>query len=146
MEAASLSRNGAALAAPLRWARRGRGRAPAALLLASAAIAPLVLAPVGFPLHQNPSARWGVLPRPPFTKERSRVAIRLPGVRFWGAGGVLVLASPLLVCLPLAAVLRGMDPALEESARSLGMGAWRTFFRVPLPQTRIALLGGMLLV
>ena len=39
-----------------------------------------------------------------------------------------------------------MDPALEESARSLGMGPWRTFFRVTLPQTRVALLGGMLLV
>ena len=43
-------------------------------------------------------------------------------------------------------MLRGTDPALEESARSLGMGPWRTFFRVTLPQTRIALLGGMLLV
>ena len=39
-----------------------------------------------------------------------------------------------------------LDPALEESARSLGMGPWRTFFRVTLPQTRVALLGGMLLV
>ena len=42
--------------------------------------------------------------------------------------------------------LRGTDPALEESARSLGMGPWRTFFRVTLPQARVALLGGMLLV
>ena len=28
-----------------------------------------------------------------------------------------------------------MDPALEEAARSLGSGAWTTFFRVTLPQT-----------
>jgi len=43
-------------------------------------------------------------------------------------------------------VLRGMDPALEESARSLGMSPWRTFARVTLPQCRLALLGGGLLV
>ena len=39
-----------------------------------------------------------------------------------------------------------MDPALEETARSLGLGAWRTFSRVVLPQLRPALLGGLLLV
>jgi iron(III) transport system permease protein len=39
-----------------------------------------------------------------------------------------------------------MDPALEESGRSLGLGPWRCFFRVVLPQLRPALLGGMLLV
>ncbi len=39
-----------------------------------------------------------------------------------------------------------MDPALEETARSLGLGAWRTFLRVVMPQLRPALLGGMLLV
>jgi iron(III) transport system permease protein len=65
---------------------------------------------------------------------------------FWGASAIVTLAYYPLVYLPVAAVLRGMDPALEESARSLGLGPWRTFFRVTLPQTRIALLGGMLLV
>ena len=39
-----------------------------------------------------------------------------------------------------------MDPALEESARSLGLSARQTFFRVVLPQLRPALLGGLLLV
>ena len=45
-----------------------------------------------------------------------------------------------------AVALRGMDPALEETARSLGLNARQTFFRVVLPQLRPALLGGMLLV
>ena len=35
---------------------------------------------------------------------------------------------------------------IEQSAASLGLGAWRAFFRVVLPQLRIAMTGGALLV
>lgn len=64
------------------------------------------------------------------------------------AGAVLIVTLSYypLVYLPVAAALRGMDPVLEESARSLGHGPWRTFFRVVLPQLRPALGGGMLIV
>ncbi|MGF6758610.1 ABC transporter permease [Paraburkholderia sp. GAS42] len=64
------------------------------------------------------------------------------------AGALLVITSAYfpLVYLPVAAALRGMDPALEESARALGCGRYATFMRVVLPQLRPALLGGMLLV
>jgi iron(III) transport system permease protein len=64
------------------------------------------------------------------------------------AGALLVVTCSYfpLVYLPVAAALRGMDPALEETARSLGQGAWGSFLRVVLPQLRPALLGGMLLV
>ncbi len=65
---------------------------------------------------------------------------------FWGALLVVTSAYFPLVYLPVAAALRGMDPALEETARSLGCGPWDRFFRVVLPQLRPALLGGMLLV
>jgi iron(III) transport system permease protein len=51
-----------------------------------------------------------------------------------------------IVFLLVAVALRGLDPALEETARSLGLGTWRIFFRVVLPQIRPALLGGLLLV
>jgi iron(III) transport system permease protein len=64
------------------------------------------------------------------------------------SGAVLVVTCsyyPLLY-LPVAAALRGMDPALEETARALGCGPFACFFRVVLPQLRPALLGGMLLV
>jgi iron(III) transport system permease protein len=64
------------------------------------------------------------------------------------AGAVLVVTCsyyPLLY-LPVAAALRSMDPALEETARALGCGPFACFFRVVLPQLRPALLGGMLLV
>lgn len=63
-------------------------------------------------------------------------------------GALLVVTASYtpLVYLPVAAALRGMDPALEEASRSLGVGGLRGFFRVILPQLRPALLGGMLLV
>jgi iron(III) transport system permease protein len=203
MEAAGTSRNGVALAASFGWARRGRRRPPATLLLLSAAIALLVLAPVGFLINQTLATGWSEVERllfRPFVghllaNTALLVAIGtaactvigvgvawlvertdLPGRRIWavlaalpitvpafvtsyswvsitpavqgfaGATAIVTLAYYPLIYLPVAAVLRGMDPALEESARSLGLGPWRTFFRVTLPQTRIALLGGMLLV
>ena len=52
-----------------------------------------------------------------------------------------------LVYLPVAAALRGLDPALEETAHvARATGRVRTFLRVVLPQLRPALLGGALLV
>ena len=64
------------------------------------------------------------------------------------AGALLVVTCsyyPILY-LSVAAALRNIDPALEETARSLGCGPWSSFFRVVLPHLRPALLGGMLLV
>jgi iron(III) transport system permease protein len=64
------------------------------------------------------------------------------------AGAVLIVSLSYypLVYLPVAAILRGLDPALEETAASLGYGPLRTFARVVLPQLRPALLGGTLIV
>lgn len=66
-----------------------------------------------------------------------------------GIGGAVFIAacaySPL-VYLPAVAALRGLDPAIEEAARSLGLGPWRVFTRVVLPQLRIAAVGGGLIV
>src|SRR5476651_1419490 len=52
---------------------------------------------------------------------------------------VLILAEYPLVYLPVAAALRGMDPALEDVARSVGHGPRRIFLRTLLPQLRPAL-------
>lgn len=68
---------------------------------------------------------------------------------FEGAAGALLVVTASyypLVYLPVAAALRGIDPALEESARTMGCSPWACFRRVTLPQLRPALLGGMLLV
>lgn len=42
--------------------------------------------------------------------------------------------------------LQGIDPALEEAARSLGYGSRETFFRVVLPQLKPSMIAGGLLV
>ncbi|MBI5106074.1 MAG: helix-turn-helix domain-containing protein, partial [Solirubrobacterales bacterium] len=42
--------------------------------------------------------------------------------------------------------LRTIEAMLEETARSLGLGPWRTFYRVTLPRLRLALLGGGLVI
>lgn len=70
-----------------------------------------------------------------------------PGLAgFAGAALAMTLVSFPYVYLPVAAALRGIDPAQEEAARSLGSGPLRTLLRVTLPQLRPAAAGGGLLV
>lgn len=64
----------------------------------------------------------------------------------FGAGLVVICAYYPLVYLPVAAALRNADPALEESARTLGYTPRQCFLHVTLPQIKPALYGGMLLV
>ena len=63
-----------------------------------------------------------------------------------GAILILTLYSVPLAYLPVCAALRGLDPNLEDVARSLGLGSWRCFARVVLPQLAPALGGGALLI
>jgi iron(III) transport system permease protein len=100
----------------------------------------------------------------------------LPGARLWSGLAVAPLAVPAFVqsyawitlfpslhglfaavlvsvisyvpflYLPIAATLRRLDPALEDVAQSLGQTQWRVFKRVVLPQLRLALCGGSLLI
>lgn len=65
---------------------------------------------------------------------------------FPGAWIILTLFSFPYLLLSLRAALQGMDPALEESARSLGYSAWKTFWKMTFPQLRPALAAGSLLV
>lgn len=70
-----------------------------------------------------------------------------PGMRgFWGALLVTVVAYFPFIFLPAVAVLRGIDPALEEVSRGLGLSAWSTFWRVTAPLLRLPVLGGGLII
>ena len=72
---------------------------------------------------------------------------RLPEIYgFPGAALTLTLLSYPFVLLTVRSALLRMDPALEETSRGLGHGAWATFFRVTLPQLRPAIGAGGLLV
>ena len=81
---------------------------------------------------------------PPFISSYAWVSLSPDLQDFLGAWLVVTCSYYPLVYLPVAAALRGMDPTLEETGRSLGRGAWACFFRIVLPQLRPALLGGML--
>ena len=83
---------------------------------------------------------------PAFVNSYAWVSLDRSVVGFGGALLVITLSYYPLVYLPVVAGLRGLDPALEESAWSLGHSRWRSFRSVVLPQLRPALLGGMLLV
>jgi iron(III) transport system permease protein len=65
---------------------------------------------------------------------------------FVGAAGIIAFTYYPIVFLLVMVALRGLDPALEETGRSLGLNGWQTFFRVVLPQVKPALYGGLLLV
>ena len=64
----------------------------------------------------------------------------------WSGALIATLSYFPLVYIPAAATLGRMDPAMEQSAASMGRGPWAVFFRVVLPQLRIAMSGGALLV
>lgn len=64
---------------------------------------------------------------------------------FWPTAIVLIVSTFPYVHLPVAAALSRIDPALEDMARSLGSGPWRTFFTVTLRQTTPAAIAGALL-
>ena len=77
----------------------------------------------------------------PFGLERLPEIYGFPGALL----AVTLVAYPYIL-LPLQASIRGLDPRLEEVARSLGHGQWDTFRRVVFPQLRPAMAAGALLV
>ncbi|MCW3001406.1 MAG: ABC-type transporter, integral rane subunit [Conexibacter sp.] len=83
---------------------------------------------------------------PAFVNSYGWVSLTTRVEGFGGALLIVTLSYFPLVYLPVAATLRGLDPALEDTAHALGHGRARTFLRVVLPQLRLALLGGTLLV
>lgn len=70
-----------------------------------------------------------------------------PGLRGL-TGGVLVsvFAYFPFLYLPIAAALRRLDPGVEDAAAALGLPPLQVFLRVVLPQLRLALCGGSLLI
>lgn len=71
----------------------------------------------------------------------------IPSIHGLPAGVIVsVIAYFPFLYLPIAATLRRLDPAIEDVAQSLGLKPWAVFFRVVLPQLRLAICGGALLV
>jgi iron(III) transport system permease protein len=99
-----------------------------------------------------PGRRWwhllmcAPLAVPAFVNSYGWVSLTHDVQGYGGAVLITTLSYYPLVYLPVAAMLRGLDPALEEAAYSLGYRPFAAFFKVVLPQLKPALLGGSLLV
>jgi iron(III) transport system permease protein len=83
---------------------------------------------------------------PAFVNSYGWVSVTHDVQSYPGAVLVVTLSYFPLVYLPMVAALRGVDPALEEVAFSLGRSRWATFRSVVLRGTMPAMLGGGLLV
>lgn len=71
------------------------------------------------------------------------------GIRFWGTLAGIV-AAMLFVSAPYTVSaarigFESVDPRLEKIARTLGLGPWRTFWRVTLPLARRSIMTGLVL-
>lgn len=83
---------------------------------------------------------------PAFVSSYTWLSISPAFATFGGAVLVVTASYYPFIYLSVSASLRSMDPALEETARSLGLNLGQVFWRVVFPQLRPALLGGTLLV
>jgi iron(III) transport system permease protein len=133
-----------AVGLPLAWLVT-RTDLPARRLIAVAAPLPLVI-----PSYVAALALLGAFgPRGLLQRvlEGSLGVERLPEIYgFVGAWLALTLSTYPYVFLLTAAALRGLDPALEEAARTLGHSGWSVFRRVTLPGLRPSLGAASLLV
>jgi putative spermidine/putrescine transport system permease protein len=85
----------------------------------------------------NEFLRWvGVI-----DKEPVRLMYNFTGV----VVGLVQFSLPFMV-LSLVGVIQGINPSLEEAARSLGARRWQTFWKITVPMSMPGILAGLLLV
>ncbi|CAG7574438.1 iron(III) transport system permease protein [Barrientosiimonas humi] len=83
---------------------------------------------------------------PAFVSAYAWISVRPGFTGLWAAALVTTLAYYPFVFLPVAAMLRALDGADEDVARSLGLSRGRAVVRTVLPRLRPAICGGALLV
>jgi ABC-type spermidine/putrescine transport system permease subunit II len=123
--------------------------------LATAAVSTVLGAAAAFALVRKPVAGRGAvlgLALAPLIMPRIIIAVALfylyarLGLLGTGVGLVLghtVLAVPY-VLITVMAVLRTYDERLDQAARTLGAGPWRTLWHITLPQIRPGIIAGFL--
>jgi len=83
---------------------------------------------------------------PAFVQSYAWISV-VPGLHGLSGGVfVSVLAYTPFMYLPVAAQLRRLDPAIEDAAAALGDHPWKVFVRAVLPQLRLSICGGSLLI
>lgn len=124
-----------------------RLRTPGRTLLEQLVILPLYITPLLTAIAWS----WLGTPRGGLINVAARALLGTEGalVDVQGAGGVIFVASLSAAPVPfllIGAALRGMDPALEDSARIHGASAARALRTVTLPIMLPAIVGSALLV
>ena len=140
---ATVTLGSAAIAVPLAWLTV-RTDLPLRGMWSVLAVLPLVIPSyVGAFLFVSLLGPRGTLQQMlgPLGVERLPEVYGLPG-----ASLTLVLLSYPYLLLVMRGAWANLDPATEDSARSLGHGSWSTMLRVTLPQLRPAIAVGSLLV
>lgn len=124
-------------------------------LVAATMLTSAVIGLAGAWLVERTTLRWrplwhallvAPLAVPAFVNSYGWVSLTSSVQNYAGALLIITLSYAPLVYLPTVVMLRGLDPALEETAYALGHSRWRTFWTVVVPQLRPAVLGGCLLV
>jgi iron(III) transport system permease protein len=83
---------------------------------------------------------------PAFVQSYAWISL-VPSMHGLSAGVFIsVIAYVPFIYLPASAVLRRLDPGLEDAAASLGSTPTAVFFRVVLPQLKLAIWGGSILI
>lgn len=65
------------------------------------------------------------------------------GLGFWTAIVALVVYAQLVLVRNVAVGLRGVDPAISEAARGMGMSPWQRLARVELPLALPVIIAGV---
>ena len=65
---------------------------------------------------------------------------------FFGVVVGLVQFSLPFMILSVVGIIQGLNPSLEEAARSLGATRWQSFWKITIPMSMPGILAGMLLV
>lgn len=71
------------------------------------------------------------------------VLIPLMGLGFWPAVTALVAYAQVILIRNITVGLIGVDPAVVEAARGMGMSAWQRFWRVEFPLALPVILAGI---
>ncbi|MDQ7849346.1 MAG: iron ABC transporter permease [Armatimonadota bacterium] len=142
--ASAVTASAVAVALPLAWVTT-RTDLPGARLWSTLTVLPLAVPSfISGIIVATVFGPWGVVHH---LADRLGIALRPGGLYgFPGAWITLTLVTYPYVLLSARAGLRGMDPALEEAARTLGDGGWRAFCRVTVPHLRPWVGAGAVLV
>jgi molybdate transport system permease protein len=128
------------LGLPIAWVLV-RTRLPGRSVLRAVTTLPVVLPPVvGGVALLLAFGREGIIGGLLFETTGVRLAFTTPGVIL----AETFVAMPFFV-LTMSGALQGVDPRLEEAARTLNAAPWTVFWRVILPQIRPSLVAGAVL-